>query len=114
MIPTRPGFYWAKWKLNDGTIDAMFDTSSPTALWEVVEVYWRDYCDDPDAMYVWLMGVPGTQPAENFYWGPGPLEKPVSPVFKPDEEKQYAARRAYQNMTPDQREEWLQNYRRNL
>lgn len=67
MIPTKPGFYWARWKINDGTIDAMFDTSSPNALWEVVEVYWRDETDEPDAWCVWLMGIPGTQPVENFF-----------------------------------------------
>lgn len=110
MIPSKEGFYWAKWKINDGTIDKMFDTASPSALWEVVEVYQND----DKAWFVWLMGIPGHQPAENFFWGPGPLAEPIQKIFKPDEEKKYAARRAYQNMTPDQREEWLQDYRRKL
>ena len=111
-IPAKEGFYWAKWKINDDTIDPMFDTASPTALWEVMELYQNDN----NEWYVWLMGVPGTQPAENFFWGPGPLEAPPRRpmLFDPDKEKQHAARRAYQNMTPDQREEFLQEQRRKL
>jgi hypothetical protein len=74
--PSKPGFYWAKWKIaDDGTREA--DELTPSDKWEVVEVW--ENCNDaksPEYLRVSVPGVERGQSLENFYWGPGPLTPP--------------------------------------
>lgn len=75
--PSRPGFYWAKWKIADaGTREG--DDLTPSDRWEVVEV-WENGPPGPEMLRVHVGGVEHGQSLENFYWGPGPL-------FPPDRE----------------------------
>lgn len=109
-VPTTRGSYWAKWKIADDSIDKMY-VWAPTTLWEVVSV---EPCGEDDALGVYIPGVPGNQPLENFYWGPCErLTPPPSPPADIEPDGRAArARDAYRRMTPDQREEWLQEQRR--
>lgn len=74
--PTKPGFYWAKWKIADeGTRDG--DDLTPSDRWEVVEVVEnRIDTEHPDYLRVAVAGVEPSQTFGNFFWGPGPLEPP--------------------------------------
>lgn len=74
--PTKPGFYWAKWRLCDEGTDDEADFT-PSDTWEVVDVFVN--CvdrDDPEHLRVFVSGVARGQAVENFFWGPGPLPPP--------------------------------------
>jgi hypothetical protein len=77
LPPTKPGFYWAKWKIAaEGTKEG--DDLTPSDEWEVVQVNLN--CldpDDPEYLSVAVCGVEKTQWLENFFWGPGPLDPPM-------------------------------------
>lgn len=78
--PTRPGFYWAKWRIAaDGTDDNGDCCAGADAAWEVVDV-WENSLDpsDDEHLLVHVPGVAKGQPIENFFWGPGPLIPPGS------------------------------------
>ena len=68
--PTKPGFYWAKWKIADeGTRDG--DDLTPNDRWEPVEVAINSGSpDDPDYLRVDVPGVERSQSLGNFFWGP--------------------------------------------
>lgn len=72
-VPTKAGFYWAKWKIAEkGTYDE--DEFEPESHWRVVEVY-----DARGTGIVLVSGEEKTQSLENFYWGdksPQPLKPP--------------------------------------
>jgi hypothetical protein len=74
--PTRPGFYWAKWRIaSDGTPEA--DELTPSDKWEVVEVF--ENCIDPDDDEHLMVSVPGVakgQALDAFVWGSGALQPP--------------------------------------
>lgn len=70
--PTKPGFYWAKWRLAE---DASTTSIGVSDRWEVVEVERGDLGYDAEFI-VSVAGEPIAQPIENFFWGPGPLEPP--------------------------------------
>lgn len=76
--PTKPGFYWAKWRIaDDGTDDDGEGCGGPHADWEVVEVC--ENCmdaNDPEYLRVAVTGVARSQSLGNFSWGPGPLHAP--------------------------------------
>lgn len=74
--PTKPGFYWAKWKIaENGTKDE--HDFRPLHNWEVVEVFVNCTDEsDPEYLRVFVGGVSRTQSIENFYWGPGPFQEP--------------------------------------
>lgn len=102
--PVRQGFYWAKWRINDGAIAKEHDTSGPSSLWEVVQVFYRD----DGSLHVWMPGVPGSQPVENYFWGPGPLAAPADPRQRlMDQSRVEDAHARYKAMTPDEREAFL-------
>lgn len=75
--PTKPGFYWAKWKIADeGTPEG--DLQTPSNTWEAVDVF--ENCIDPEDDEYLRVHVPGqamSQSIENFFWGPGPLKVPA-------------------------------------
>ena len=73
--PTKPGFYWAQWRIADeGTQD---DGNLPAiGTWEVVDVF--ENCidrNDPEHLAVHVSGVSKGQSIENFVWGEGPLKR---------------------------------------
>lgn len=75
-LPTRPGFYWAKWRIaDDGTHEG--DEMTPSDTWEVVNIFVNCTSDDGhDNLRVEVPGVQRSQSFENFVWGIGPLEPP--------------------------------------
>lgn len=79
--PTRPGFYWAKWKIADeGTRDG--DELTPNDRWEPVEVAVNSGSpDDPDYLRVDVPGVERSQSLGNFFWGPELLDHTKSGEF---------------------------------
>lgn len=77
IVPSKPGFYWAKWKIKDpGTAE---ENDPPNGdHWEVVDVYVN--CINPDDDEYLMAMVPGVEKAqslENFFWGKGPLAPPL-------------------------------------
>lgn len=74
--PTKPGHYWAKWRIaDDGTPEG--DEQTPSDVWEVVQVN-ENSTDRSDPEYL-MVAVPGqtrSQSVENFYWGSGALIPP--------------------------------------
>ena len=68
-IPTKPGFYWARWmQASDGTHEG--DELTPAREWEIVHVV-ENCNDETDAEYLAVM-VPGVrewQWREDFCWG---------------------------------------------
>lgn len=61
--PTKPGFYWAKWRIaDDGTRDG--GELTPSSKWEVVEVH-----EDTHGLAVFVAGVEQPQAVDNFFWG---------------------------------------------
>lgn len=115
-IPTRPGFYWAKWMIVD---DHLPDDLTAYKTWEPVEVYLRDMYEDadhPDELRVWMIGHAFSQSLDCFHWGNALLTAPPDQTAQIRSETRDRERKAaisrYQAMTPDQREEWLQAKRR--
>jgi len=68
-IPTKPGFYWAKWKIcNPGTADE--ESFRPCDHWEVVQVFENSLDEKAeDHLMVFVSGVQKAQSLENFFWG---------------------------------------------
>lgn len=74
--PTRPGYYWAKWRIAaDGTRDG--DELTPSSQWEVVEVCENHNGEPGEELSVSVAGVEKTQWLDCFIWGPGPLKVPT-------------------------------------
>lgn len=81
LIPAKPGYYWAKWKIAaDGTHEG--DELTPAKTWEIVQVNanvlgWEDDPADDEALSVSVPGVRETQWRDCFVWGPlvAPLAK---------------------------------------
>lgn len=70
-FPTKPGFYWAKWRIAaEGTADNGEGCGGIDANWEVVDVF-ENCLDKTDDEYlrVHVSGVSMGQPIENFFWG---------------------------------------------
>ena len=69
-MPTRPGWYWAKWKIAaEGTREG--DELTPSDEWEIVHV--QENCidpTDPEYLAVAVCGVEKTQWPDCFFWGP--------------------------------------------
>lgn len=118
-VPSKPGFYWAKWMIAD---DHLPDTVAPFKTWEPVEVYLHDfleepseYLEEPSELRVWTTGTEHSQSLDCFHWG----DKLIPPVDKTAalrdarrvQERAEALKR-YNDMSPDQREEFLQAKRR--
>lgn len=87
-LPTKPGFYWGKWRIaDDGTHEADL-VNMMVHDWEVVHVFENCLDEGSDERFrVEVPGVRESQALENFFWGPGPIEPPASPtidVAKPD------------------------------
>lgn len=67
--PTRPGYYWAKWKIaSPGTLEG--DELTPSNTWEVVQV-WQNSVDpnSDEPLGVSVPGVRETQWPDQFFWG---------------------------------------------
>jgi hypothetical protein len=75
--PTRPGFYWAQWRIIEEGSSTEQDATPSIGTWEVVDV-WRNGSDpsSPEYLRVHVPGESKGQPIENFFWGPGPLVPP--------------------------------------
>lgn len=72
IVPTKPGFYWAKWRIaDDGTVEGVEMT--PQDRWEPVEVFDNNATDEP--LRVFVCGVQKSQTLKNFVWG-NPIEEP--------------------------------------
>ena len=69
-IPTKPGYYWAKWRIaTDDTLEG--DDLTPSDTWEIVQV--NVNCSDPSDDEYLSVSVPGvreTQWRDGFFWGP--------------------------------------------
>ena len=87
MTPTKPGFYWAKWKIATPETHEGKELT-PCNSWNVVEV-WANTLDaaigrepqcEADAEIepfgVSVPGVRETQWPDQFFWGEGPLPEP--------------------------------------
>lgn len=72
--PTKPGFYWAKWRIAEDGSETVIGDLTPSNRWEVVEVEYDNF--DNEQLIVSVAGEPRSQSLENFFWGPGPLEPP--------------------------------------
>jgi hypothetical protein len=68
-LPTKAGFYWAKWKIAaDGTRD--IEDFQASDRWEVVEVVVNHIDrDNPEHLLVSVSGVERGQPLDGFFWG---------------------------------------------
>lgn len=71
-IPTKPGYYWAKWTAAaDGTHEGDELTEYPT--WCIVEVWYNSLpphdADDDEAFGVSVPGVRESQWLDCFLWG---------------------------------------------
>lgn len=79
-IPTKPGFYWAKWRICDeGTYEGQEAEFSPSDEWETVRVCINGGLSkgDDDYLRVEVGGVAHWQSLVNFVWGdPIPLVSP--------------------------------------
>lgn len=76
--PTKPGYYWGKWKIaDDGPKAAEYRTYLPCYKWEPMDVF-KNHSepDEPDYLRVHIPGVEHSQSLENFFWGP---ELPAPP-----------------------------------
>jgi len=77
--PTKPGFYWAKWRVadQDDPMTAEYESYLPCSNWEVMDVF-ENCADetDPEYLRVHVPGVSDSQSMENFFWGPGSLVAP--------------------------------------
>lgn len=85
-IPSKPGFYWAKWRLADqgDAKTAEYESYLPCDKWEVVDVFVNGGDPaDPNFLRVHVPGVDDGQSRENFFWGPGPLLAPGTEVKTP-------------------------------
>lgn len=70
LMPTKPGWYWAKWKIAaKGTREG--DELTPSNEWEIVHVQ-ENTLDPKDKEYlsVAVCGVEKTQWPDCFFWGP--------------------------------------------
>ncbi|WAX93161.1 hypothetical protein N7E70_015800 [Aminobacter sp. NyZ550] len=76
LTPTKPGYYWAKWrKPLPGTRDAAELT--PSDRWEPVQVFENALDDqDPEYLMVEVGGVEKAQSLDGFVWGPA-----IAPVL---------------------------------
>ena len=77
--PTKPGLYWAKWRIaSPGTDNNGEGCSGAAAHWEVVEV-WENTLDSRDEEYlrVLVVGIARSQSIGNFFWGPRLLHSPT-------------------------------------
>lgn len=111
-VPTKPGWYWAKWKQTDDDVPAMYNYASATnPHWDVIEVV-PDY-NDGRTLVAHIAGVPGSHTIDGFFFGPAVRKPPqkTTPQIENDNKRRAALQR-YQSMTPDQREEFLQTKRR--
>lgn len=71
-IPTKPGFYWAQWRIIDD--GSSTEGTPPIGEWEVVQIF--ENCldpTDPEYLRVFVGGEARSQSPENFFWGAGPL-----------------------------------------
>lgn len=77
-IPTKPGFYWAKWRIPDDDTHEKDLINFRVMDWEVVEVF-ENCINETDIEYlrVFVGGVRETQSLENFFWGEGPIKEPI-------------------------------------
>ncbi len=68
MIPTAPGWYFAKWRIaDDGTREG--DEITPSDEIECVEVFENgDDAEDAEYLRVSVAGVEKSQSVENFFW----------------------------------------------
>lgn len=110
--PTKEGFYWAKWMIAD---DHLPEPYTPFKTWEPVEVFLDDDGEKPVEFKAWIIGHSFSQSLDCFHWGAA-LEPPAdrTQIIKEgaDKLRRDEAVRRYRQMTPDQREEWLQAKRR--
>lgn len=78
FLPTKKGFYWAKWKkVEEGTVLDLNDDLL-TGKWETVEVF--ENCldkNDDEYLRVFVGGVQKSQPIKNFEWGPQIFAQPL-------------------------------------
>lgn len=83
VTPTRPGFYWAKWRIADQgqPMTAEYESYLPCDNWEVVDVFENNLDRDAeDHLRVHVPGVSDSQSIENFFWArQGPLDPPATP-----------------------------------
>jgi len=75
-LPTKAGFYWAKWNVAaEGTRDG--GELTPSDQWMVVEVFEHTIDENDDQHFsVYICGVEKGQSIEDFLWGDGPLMVP--------------------------------------
>ena len=86
-VPTRPGFYWAEWRIvEDGSFPDMpqWDDKPAPGLY-VVDVWSRvpdgdDMGLDDEVLVAELPGIVKSQPLDNFVWRSGRLEEPTGPA----------------------------------
>jgi hypothetical protein len=71
-VPTKPGFYWAKWRIAEDDTPAELAATLPCDTWGVVEVF-ENYIGEKHDNEKFRVAVPGvreSQLLENFIWGP--------------------------------------------
>lgn len=67
-IPTKPGWYWAKWQIaTEATRDG--DELTPSDRFEVVEVVENASEGDQEYLMVSVPGVEASQSLDGFFWG---------------------------------------------
>lgn len=70
-VPKDDGYYWAMWLVSDEDTEKFYD-ATPCRIWETVELF----TDGEGRRRVYLLGVPGDQAAENFYWHSDRITEP--------------------------------------
>jgi hypothetical protein len=86
FLPSREGFYWAKWKIAASGTDACckcghehssWERDGGPDEWEVVRVVENTLdAAHPEHLMVEVPGVSCWQSIEDFFWGSGPLVVP--------------------------------------
>lgn len=107
-VPTKGGFYWAKWKIADEGVAPEYDyTPGP---WEPVELI-----IEPGRAIVEMMSMPHQQSADCFHWGPRlepPEDKPKDVEVQNGIDNR--AVRAYLGMTREERAAWFETAKTDL
>ena len=77
VLPTKPGYYWAKWQIaTEDTYEG--DDLTPAACWEIVQVN-DNNGEGAEALSVSVPGVREVQWPDCFVWGAlvSELNRPV-------------------------------------
>lgn len=100
--PTRPGWYWAKWRIAEDDTPKELAETLPHDAWTIVEVYANCIDEgDPEYLRVFVSGVAESQLVENFLWG-----SEIPPALAPNRAKSGAGGEARKSHYGEGEQPW--------